>query len=183
MKRLARKSRLESQPNEERRKEVRTSFICYVDTFVDPFASPDLCDNKAHHEGFRVPGNLLTRRQCLIEFHFRKQLGIENALAQGGRKLNRESHIGMSILQGDHCCSDAYLLQSRLSQHTIGALSCIEVPTPLLEGGQNRAFEAIPGLMLGKTVPAGSIWLLYGPDTTSFGAADHLTYHFPSPTS
>src|SRR5260370_7473490 len=117
MKRLARNSRLESQPNEERRKGVRTSFICYADILVDPFASPDLCDNKAHHEGFRVPGNLLTRQKCLIEFHFRKQLGIENALAQGGRKLNRESHIALSLLQPNHQSSHPYLIPPSLPHH------------------------------------------------------------------
>jgi hypothetical protein len=138
------------------------------------FVSPDLRDDKAHHEGLRILGDLLTGGQCFVEFHFREQPCIENASTQGGRELNREPHIGMPVVQGNHRRSDANLLQSRLSQHAIGALSGIEVPAPLLEGSQDRAFEAIPGLMLGKKFPAVGIWLLDGDDSTRFGERHHL---------
>lgn len=52
----------------------------YVHTLVSWFASPDLRDDKAHHEGIRILGNLFTCSQSFVEFHFREQPSIHNPL-------------------------------------------------------------------------------------------------------
>src|SRR5258706_13634447 len=149
---------------------------------VSWFASPDLRDDKAHHEGARILGDLFTCRQRFVEFHFREQPSVHDTLTQGGRELNGQPHVRMSIVQGNHRCSDTDLLQSCLLQHAIGALTHIEVSTPVLECGQNCTFESIPGSKWRKTVPAGGIWLLDGHHSAWSGERHHLAYEVLIPT-
>jgi hypothetical protein len=52
----------------------------YVHILVNWFTSPDLRDDKAHHEGIRILGNLFTCSQSFVEFHFREQPSIHNPL-------------------------------------------------------------------------------------------------------
>ena len=52
----------------------------YVHTLVSWFTSPDLRNNKAHHEGVRILGNLFTCSQSFVEFHSREQPSIHNPL-------------------------------------------------------------------------------------------------------
>jgi hypothetical protein len=82
--------------------------------------------------------------------------------------------LRMAIVQCHHSSSDLNLLQSSLSQHAVGALTGIKVPASLLEGGEARSFESIPGPVLRKVIPAGGIWLLDGHDSTWLGEGQHL---------
>src|SRR5262249_997356 len=99
-------------------------------------------------------------------------------LTQRGGELDRQPHIRMLILQRDDGSPDVDILKSSIAQHAVRPLTCIKITSSLLKRGEDRLFQAIPCLMVGKTVPTGGIGFLDRDDSSWSSESDHLPQKF-----